>query len=458
MNRFDAAQICLYFSRIVLLFFTTCGFCNPGPFDEEGFRRAHVGISLLDLETGEEVYAYNTESYFIPASLQKVIISAAALSLLGEEYRFQTKVEYEGALDEQGTLKGDLFIRGGGDPTLSLDVISKWEQAVQEAGIRRVEGKIIAEVGCYETLQASPYWEFGDLGNYYGAGASALSINQNLYKVTFRPGKAEGEPAEVIQIDPPIPYLRYRNEVTTGPQGSGDCVYVFGSEYSFDQFYRGTVPIDQPTLTIKAAIPDPALFCAELLAQKVSATEGVFTSHDRFASTRQEIFSLKSPSLVEIIKEMNTYSINLYAEHLLKTIGKGNSAKGAKGVEEFLKERSIPARVRDGAGIARNNLITPSGMTQLLALIHKSSDCKTIYTSFPEPGKSGTLQNFPALPEATLRAKTGSMSQIYNLAGYLTFPSGKEYAFAIFINNHECSIATLYKAFHCFLASYGQKE
>lgn len=155
---------------------------------------------------------------------------------------------------------------------------------------------------------------------------------------------------------------------------------------------------------------------------------------------------------------MNLHSINLYAEHLLKIVGNGSSAKGIKLVEEFLKERAIPACIHDGAGFARSNLITPSGMTRLLVLIRKSPDCKTVYTSFPKSGKSGTLKNFPPLPEATFCAKTGSMSQIYNLAGYLTVPSGKEYAFAIFVNNHECSVATLYKAFHCFLASCDQKE
>jgi serine-type D-Ala-D-Ala carboxypeptidase/endopeptidase (penicillin-binding protein 4) len=448
------------------LFFSTCAFIvsfHPAfPKDlssffstTPAFQRAHTGIHIIELETGKEVYQRNADQYFVTASLQKIPVSVAALHLLGENYCFKTDLEYEGNIDEEGILHGNLWVRGGGDPTLPITVLSEWGKALKAIGIQKIDGKIYVDASCFETALASPYWMFQDLGNYYGAGASAITINENLYRITFQTGKKEGDPATVIQIDPPIPGLIFHNEVKTGPAGSGDRAYVFGTEYSPVQYYRGTVPLDHETFTIKAAIPDPASFCAALLQNQFNPTKGVSIEREKNKSSSPCVLicSHTSPSLKKIVTDMNLFSINLYAEHLLKTIGQGNAETGIQKIEMMLGNWQIPAQIKDGAGLARNNLITPRGFVLLLSRIKKSPLYQTLYSTFPEPENIGTLRSFPALASVALRAKTGSMSNVYTLGGYFTMPSGKEYAFSIFCNNYQGPLKEIKDEMYHFLSS-----
>lgn len=415
------------------------------------FKRAHTGVYIVELETGREVYAQNAEQFFATASLQKIPLSAAAIAYLGPEYRFRTELSYEGKVDKNGNLHGNVWIRGGGDPTFSTETLAAWEAELKKLGILKIEGKIYADASCLESALASPYWYFEDLGNYYGAGPCALTVNENYYKITFQPGAKEGDPAIVLRTEPEIPGLIAHNEVTTGPAGSGDQVYVFGTEYSPIQYYRGTVPLDQSTLTVKAAIPDPSRFCASTLDAKLPATKGIEIVRQGPTIPLFTLCRHDSPPVKEIVKDMNLHSINLYAEHLLKAIGSGKGKQGCMALELFLKKLGIPVQVRDGSGLARTNLITPKGFVALLCEIRKNSLYRSIYESFPEPGKKGSLRTFPALTNASLRAKTGSMSNVNNLGGYLTLSTGKEYAFALFCNNYEGPISELTPEMHNFL-------
>lgn len=396
----------------------------------EEFKKAQIGICVIEKESGQEIYTVNQEKYFVPASLQKIPLSMAAVAFLGEDFCFKTTLEYEGKI-ESGVLTGNLWVCGGGDPTLDLDIFSRIESDLKEAGIEKIEGKIIIDPSCFEEIQASPYWQFQDLGNYYGAGASGLTIHQNLYKITFRPGLKEGDPAELISCEPRIPSLMIKNEVRTGPKGSGDKVCVYGSEYSPIQFYRGTVPLDEPTFSVKAAIPNPPLFFAKTLAQKLKPSLGAEVVKKKGETKILATYS--SPPLKTILQEKNKYSINLYSEHFLKMIGGGNGEQGALRVENYFKKHGIPAQIKDGSGLARNNLFTPQGYVKLL---RQARTMPALYASFPEVGKEGTLRSFPKL-HGHVNAKTGHMSNISNLAGYLTHPSGKEYIFAIFCNHYQ---------------------
>ncbi len=405
---------------------------------DEKFKRAHIGYCIAEIASEKEISSSHAEEYFIPASLQKIPLSVASIALLQENYRFSTTLEYEGRIDQEGILHGNLCVYGGGDPTLSLDIFTQWEQAAKQKGIEKIEGKIIVDSSCFETALASPSWFFEDLGNYFGAGACGLSINRNLYEITFQPGAKEGDPAKILKTVPSLPHLIVHNEVKTGPKGSGDQVYVFGMEYSPVQFYRGSVPLDQPTLTVKAAIPDPPRFCAEALQRKIAASKGVEIEkgNSRNRTKMNLLYKKESPPLKDLLHEMNQHSINLYAEHLLKAVGKGTLQEGCKIVQQFLKRLDIPCVMRDGSGLSRTNFITPRGFAKLLIEIKRNPTYRSIYDSFPQSGQ-GTLKSFPLLQGATLRAKTGSMHHIRNLGGYLILPSGKEYAFCLFCNNYE---------------------
>jgi len=406
----------------------------------KALKRAHVGICVVDLESGEEVYQHNQESFFVPASVQKLVTSVAAIDLLGLEYCFETDLEYEGIIDVKGTLHGNLWVHGGGDPTLSLDIFSQWKNALDSLGIKKIDGSVFIDASHFETLLASPFWSFEDLGNYYGVGASALSINQNTYKIFFKPGEQKGDPATIVRTEPEIPYLQVYNEVVTAEKGSGDNVYVFGSEYSPIQYYRGTVPLGESEFVVKASIPDPTLLVSESLGQLLKPSNGVKIVRKKFfidRSKRKHIVKHKSVPLRELLLAMNEQSINLYAEHLIKAIGRGSAGEGLKKIEVFLKNKGIPSQIKDGSGLARTNLLTPQGCVALLSLIHSSAKYQPIYDSLPEPGKSGSLKNFPLLMNASIKAKSGSMGNIYNLGGYLILSPSKKYAFSIFFNNYQ---------------------
>ncbi|QZA58958.1 D-alanyl-D-alanine carboxypeptidase/D-alanyl-D-alanine endopeptidase [Candidatus Rhabdochlamydia porcellionis] len=421
-------------------------------FCQKQFQRAHIGIYVLDLNTQKPIYQRNAEQFFIPASLMKIPTSVVAVALLGGDYQFTTSLEYEGHIDHEKTLEGNLWIRGGGDPTTSLTSLLQWETDLQSL-ITKINGTLFIDTSCFETALAPRSWSFEDLGNYYGAGASGLTLNQNTYYITFQPGEKENDPTTVIKIDPPIPNLTFYNEVTTGSAGSGDQVCVFGSEYSPIQFYRGSIPIDQTSFTIKAAIPDPALLCGLHLSKKLKPTKGIKLIREKNASISQQtvITRYKSVSLKELLQPMNQFSINLYAEHLLKAIGQGNSKQGTKRIEYFLKDLHIPSQVHDGAGLSRTNLLTPKGMVTLLSYIKISDVYLPIYISLPELSQTGTLRFFPKIPHAHLRAKSGSMSNIYNLAGYITLRDKKQYAFSIFCNHYKGPLKEIKKEIALFL-------
>lgn len=438
------------------LFFVFLSFLSTLRADDffchtESLQRAHIGVCVVDLESGKEIYSSHPDQFFRVASCQKVVLSMVAISLLGEQFRYKTDLEYEGKIDERGILKGNVWIRGGGDPLLSLDILDQWAAAVKKEGICKVVGKIYVDTSFFETALASPYWLFEDLGNYYGAGASALTIHQNYYKITFQPGLKEGDPAKILSKKPEIPGLIVRNEVTTGPLGSGDRVWIFGSEYSPLQFYRGTVPLGVEVMTIRAAIPDPAYFCGASLAEKIEVTKGVEVVREGEILPKKFLHRHYSPYLKEIIKEMNTYSINLYAEHLLKTLGEGKASEGVKKVEQFLKERNIAGHARDGSGLAQNNFLTPRGFIRLLCEMKENPIYFPVLNSLTAPGKSGSLLFFPKLEGAVLKAKTGSMSTVYNLVGYLQLEDGRELAVVILCNNYEGSTKEIRAEMHRFL-------
>jgi D-alanyl-D-alanine carboxypeptidase/D-alanyl-D-alanine-endopeptidase (penicillin-binding protein 4) len=417
----------------------------------ETMQKSQIGIYVIDLHTKEEIFSYNGNKWFVPASLQKISTSFAALSLLGKKFRFTTQLGYEGEIS-QNILYGNVWIQGGGDPSLTLDILSLWEKALHKKNIYSVQGSIYVNTSFFETAGAIPSWKWEDLGNYYGAAPSALTINNNSYTITFQPGKKETDPSHVFSIDPSIPGLIYQNEVTTGAPNSGDQVWIFGSEYSPKQFYRGTIPSNKPFFTVKGSISNPPLFAGKLLEKKVHATLGVKVVRN---SSQEKPFHIihshHSENLENLIQNMNLYSINLTAEHLLKTMGKGSASSGKKAISTFLQNMGVSAIIEDGSGLSQSNLFTPKDFASLLYVIRHSPVYSTLYNSLPEMGKTGTLQNQSSLKKAIVKAKTGSMKHIYNLAGYMQLPSGKEYAFVIFCNQFLGEKREIQKEMYIFL-------
>jgi D-alanyl-D-alanine carboxypeptidase/D-alanyl-D-alanine-endopeptidase (penicillin-binding protein 4) len=410
---------------------------------------ASVSAYAVDGKTGQVLLDESSGKSLMPASCMKVITTAAALQILGPETRFQTDLEYDGTLDS-GTLRGNLYIRGGGDPCLGSDriegslswdkQIEAWVDAVQKLGVGRIKGKVFGDAKRWEKALAVPSWSWEDLGNYYGAGACALSFHENYYSLFFKPGQ-EGEAAEILSCDPPISSLAFQNEVKTGPAGSGDRACIYGSEFTPVQYVRGTVPAGVKKFSIKGAIPDPAVLCAELFAKALQA-KGISIGHQTIPpSEKRTVFhTTLSPPVKEIVYWTNQKSINLYAEHLLKKIGEvvsqeGSTQAGIQAVTDFWRSKKIDLNgfnMADGSGLSRKNLVTAKQFVSILLEIKKSDLFPLFMQSLPQV--NGHIQ-----------AKDGGMSLVRGYVGY-----ADEVAFALLVN--QCLDPKLNQKMKLFLA------
>lgn len=304
--------------------------------------------------------------------------------------------------------------------------IKTWADAIQKMGILSIKGQIIGDASRWEKALAVPSWSWEDLGNYYGAGACALSFHENFYSLFFKPADIVGEDAHILRTDPPLSLAIFHNEVKTGPKGSGDRACIYGSEFSPLQFVRGTIPAGVNEFAIRGALPDPILYCADLLTQELQARGITIEKGDVIHSSKRVGFhTTYSPTVREIVYWTNQKSINLYAEHLLKKMGEvtfkqGNTASGAKAVTQYLNTQNIDLgglNIVDGSGLSRKNLITTKQLVQLLLKMEKSELFPIFFESLPQKNN-------------LIRAKDGYFSLVRGYAGY-----AGNIAFAILINN-----------------------
>lgn len=406
----------------------------------------------------------NSNMSLAPASGLKLFTTAAALELLGENFRFETKLYYSGAIDKNGVLNGNLYIRGGGDPTLGSDKVNgslnleelmqSWVNVVSNAGIREINGAIIADDQLFDSVPVPGNWLWIDLGNYYGAGVSALTIHDNLYHLYFKPGYKKGMPAQVLRTEPEIEGLSFDNRMRTGTVHSGDNGYIFRAPNSYVATLRGTIPTGVKEFSIKGSLPQPALFVARYFKNYLSingisvSKPAVLMKSEGEYNKWRPIHTTYSPKLSDIIYVLNKRSVNLYAEQLLRYLavkksGVGNLDKGLKAIQTFLTENKIDLsglHLEDGSGLSPNNLITAKMMTQLLKVMKTKKSFKVFYNSLALAGDKDDLGYFKKFGRNTIiekkcRIKSGLIQGVRSHSGYLTAKSGKLIAFSFIANN-----------------------
>lgn len=423
----------------------------------EEYRNASVGIHISETKTGKTVFGFNSEKLFIPASVLKVVTSAGALEILGPEYRFQTKLGYSGII-EKNTLKGNLIVVGGGDPALGSEYfrdhyfkphfLETWAQQIRVAGIKRIEGDLVLDCSAYDSEKIPPTWIWEDMGNYYGAGSSALSVYDNQFRISFRSSAEAGVLTQIISVYPKIESLRFKNEVLSSDD-QRDLAYVFGSPVDSNRVIRGSIPKNRKSFTIKASNPFPEQLLANDFLLHL-ARNGVFVSGKIVVdhtpdSAFQQIYITESPSLSEIVKVLNHESVNLFAEHLVKQIafeknGIGNRKNGLELISEYWKEKGLETSqlvMEDGSGLSHFNAVSPAFLTTLLNYMAQSQNCAIPFSeSLPTAG-NGTLHQFNSrlFPQNTLQAKSGSMTRVRCYAGYISPNAETNYSFAVLINH-----------------------
>ncbi|NNE91567.1 MAG: D-alanyl-D-alanine carboxypeptidase/D-alanyl-D-alanine-endopeptidase [Verrucomicrobiales bacterium] len=434
---------------------------------EWGIKTALVGFCLIPME-GEpgDATGVKLDTGLVPASTMKAITTATALEILGPDFRFKTGVQLAGTLADDGTLTGDVVIRGGGDPTLGASGISntfaKWQAALAEAGVKKIEGSVVGDASIYGTKLLADSWQWNDIGNYFGAGPCGLTFLQNQFYCSFKIGRV-GSKAPFIGTDPKLPGIQFINEMRVGAAGTGDQGYIYGHPYGKVFYLRGTVPAGYSTYTIKGSLPDPAFFCARAFTKHLNGNgipvSGLPTTvrlseiAGKKIAERNSVFEQDSDPLSALLVLTNHKSNNLRAECIHRMVGlekrkRGTFEDAARATTDLWKAKGIDMTgfyMADGSGLSRSNTVTP----RQLALIHyyagKSEHFDTYYKSLPIAGKSGTLRSIGrgSQAEGRVRAKSGTLDRIRNYSGYVTAHSGKKYAFAIFINNYTSDLGSV---------------
>jgi serine-type D-Ala-D-Ala carboxypeptidase/endopeptidase (penicillin-binding protein 4) len=382
-----------------------------------------IGFCLLS-DKGETVLDENATTAFIPASSLKTLTTATALEALGPDFHFITELK-SSAVIEEGVIKGDLVVIGGGDPMLKMDDLKAWAVELKKRGLQRVTGGIRADTRFFSGSLYNDYWNWGDIGNGYGSGVSGLNLNHNRYIVMFRAGAAEGAPAELLGINLELPQTAWKNEVTTGPSDSGDGVVIHGGEIATAIHLRGTVPLGATRFQAKGAVPDPARFI-EHHFRSLLAAEGIQVESRSTGAgpAAHPLLKHESPALIDIIKSIHATSDNLETECVFRMLGLKQGKPPAEVIREHWKQRGLDLtglRMEDGCGLARADFIRPLDLARL--------------QYFAAVGPQGAAYKSSLLSEGGLSWKGGAMSGVRSFTGYVKTKSGAEYFYALMMNH-----------------------
>lgn len=433
---------------------------------QDHLKHAAIGLKIIDLSSGNIVMEHNGNTSFTPGSTMKIVTSATALDVLGSNFKFETQLFYEGTIS-QGILNGNLIIQGAGDPTLGSDFLSQdittvynqFYQAIAAAGIKEINGQVIAmdQLFAYDGIPGKWMWE--DMGNAYAPAVYGISIYDNTCKIELQSFQT-GQDTKILSVRPEIPELRLTNEIK-GDVSNADNSYVSGAPFSYERRLYGTIPQNRKSFIAKSDIPDPGLLLARelenyLSAQGIPVKKGATTYRLHPVSVLQPVFLTKhvSPSLNAIARVINERSNNHYAEHLYQLLIKEKEID----IPAFWKKRGIDSSALfmfDGSGISAANAISATFLTDILIYMDsKSSEQKPFFDSLPLAGREGTVASFlrGTSLEGQARIKSGSLTNVQSYAGYINW-QGKRYAFAIIVNQYTGSRANLRKSIESLLNS-----
>ncbi|RZM27550.1 MAG: D-alanyl-D-alanine carboxypeptidase/D-alanyl-D-alanine-endopeptidase [Pedobacter sp.] len=421
--------------------------------NDEQAKYATTALVVLDANTGKVIFGRNENLGVATASTLKTITSATAFSILGKDFRYQTILAYSGSVTADGTLNGDLIIVGGGDPTLGSwryeqtkesFVLNEWVKAIKAAGIKKISGSVIGDDSVWGTQSTPEGWIWQDMGNYYGAGPSGLTWRENQFDLHLKATNNSANPVSVIKAVPAMPYLTIVNELKAGAAGTGDRAYAYLPPLSQIAYLRGSWALGIQKSGISLALPDPAFDAAYRLQDTLSrigiaATNPATTARKLNAEKKQvpavtkQLLTLNSPTLSQIIYWFNKKSINLYGEHLIRTLAwkadKEATTKNGVQVElnywagKGLDKNAL--NVIDGSGLSPATRVTPMAMATVLFQAQKEPWFKDYTNSFPE-NNGMTL-------------KSGTINDVSAYAGYYTASNGQKYIMVIDINNYSGS-------------------
>lgn len=438
-------------------------------------RNANISLLVCDPNTNQTISEISPNHSMIPASTMKLITTATALELLGPDFRFETKLQIVDEIDENGVLNGNLYIYGGGDPTLgsgfigNRDFLKQWLAAVKKAGIKSINGSIVADASLFDDEGINPQWSWEDIGNYYAAGVYGISYMDNMARVHLYSGEIGSTPT-VIKTVPEIPRIVFNNNLRSTIIRK-DSAYFYGAPRSNYRTIYGEIPANRSNFVTKMDIPDPAFLLAshfhDLLVE--NGINVYFPPSEKYRGTpveRKTIYTHYSPLLSRIVKEINFTSNNHYTEHIFRYLALQNKPvattnEAVRVIRDYWKSKGLPVEqlfMSDGSGLSRANAVSAEFYVKLLTYMKKQSPhSAAFYNSLPVAGESGTiewiLKNTPL--QGKLKAKSGSISRVRCYAGYINV-SNKNYVFAILVNNYNGRPNAVIKEIENYLVSVVQ--
>lgn len=472
-------------SIFFLFFFFISDFAQSGLqqfVNNPALKHASVGVSVIDMQSGRVVVDYNSQKSLTPASILKLVTTATAMELFGENYRYKTDI----AIDANNSSR--ILVIGSGDPTLGSEFFDDNKNAffIQSAdAVKRSldAGKsyslyIVDNLFGYEGVSSE--WTWIDMGNYYAAGAYGISIFDNMYRLYFNTTDKNSCP-KIIRTEPEIKEITFQNSLTLNNTGH-DNAYIYGIPFSNERMLRGNIPSGKTQFSIKGDIPDPGMLLGNTLADylqrvgyniaKVETARADYFSLECNARKGvpyvigKTIYSYQSRPMKEIIREVNVNSNNHYSEHLIRSIGRYNNRyiysnpleEGIDYISRFWKDKKIDTEalvMKDGCGLAPQNAVTPALLTDLLVYMHNNSKHSAdFFNSLPKAGKEGTVRNFlrKTKYEGKISAKSGSIGGVQCYSGYL-IDGNKKYAFSVMVNKFNGTRAQVRSAIEQFLLS-----
>ncbi|HVS82703.1 MAG TPA: D-alanyl-D-alanine carboxypeptidase/D-alanyl-D-alanine-endopeptidase [Pyrinomonadaceae bacterium] len=436
--------------------------------DEGDLAQARWGVFVMSLSGGRVLYSRNGDKLFTPASNMKIYTTAAALDLLGADYRWRTSV-YSDKQPDNGVIDGDVTLYGRGDPGLDSyrkDGLPVLALELWEHGVRRVRGNVIGDESYFRGEMYGLGWQWNDVQWYFGAEPSALTIDANAMELTIAPGSKFGN-AATVKLQRENSYFHLTNNTTTGERAAPATIGINRGLSDNEIRVWGEFPAGGRGFTAYLSVYNPALWAATLFKEALLArgikVDGEPRSRDfRTAAGEKfdpqkafEIALAEGRTLGEIVRETNKESNNLYAELILRTLGKergatapdpdarknrerGDDEAGVAVVRSWLDSNGIPTNglaIRDGSGLSRLDLVTPEATARLLVAVTKTNSASVFHDSLPIAGRDGTLKPRLLREAGKVFAKTGSLTYDHSLSGYATTQNNEVLAFSVFCND-----------------------
>lgn len=437
--------------------------------DQSPFALARWGVKVLSLSNGATVYERNAHQQFIPASNMKIYTTAAALNLLGADYRWQTTAYALATPDAAGTVDGDLILYGRGAPDLVDDhtenSLAKLADAVHARGVRRVKGSVIGDESYFRGNSLGDGWQWNDMQWYFGAEASALTVNGNEIDLNLLP-PAKGDVAPEVRSGDRLGYVQVDNRMAPGTRAARSTIGVARGLSDNRVEVWGELAPGAKGFGVRLSVHNPALWAARIFVAALKARNIVVDGQALARSSRSapsqrfdptqatELASVTSSPLSDIARLTNKESNNLYAELILRTLGRekrfmlptseppgrerGDDEAGTELIKVWLERNGIATNgtaLHDGSGLSRLNLVTPEGTAQMLTMVSRSGN-QSLRESLPIAGQDGTLGGRLKTLSGRVFAKTGSLIYVNSLSGYVLTANGETLAFAIFCNDY----------------------